>query len=254
MFSVTLTNFAPKNHRPILAMSLACLISVALHTEIWHAWQGMAVEPLAEVKPPLVVEVALTSAPHQTEPALAAVPQPPQISPVVNKPQPKPPEKTKIKSVAKPKVKLDAKINAPKKTIPQDKPNKVAQAVETIPAFNPPPAFTPAPAKANPSPAPTAKPQPLVKAAYSAPGLKNPPTRYPKIAQMRQWEGIVTLEVRVLANGSAGEVKIVTSSGHEILDESAVEQVKTWHFIPAHRGDKTVEDWVRVPISFKFKR
>jgi protein TonB len=107
---------------------------------------------------------------------------------------------------------------------------------------------------ANTSIASSVKSETLIKAAYSAPGLKNPPTRYPKIAQMRQWEGIVTLEVRVLADGSAGEVKIVNSSGHDILDESAVEQVKSWHFIPAHRGGKSVEDWVRVPISFKFKR
>jgi protein TonB len=214
----------------------------------------MAIAPLPEVKHPLVVEVALTSAPHQTEPALSVAPQPPQINPVANKQQPKPPEKTKIKPVINTKIKPIAKPNEPKNTILQNKPNKAVPAVKTIPTFNPPPIFIPAPAKASPSPALAPKPQPLVKAAYSAPGLKNPPTRYPKIAQMRQWEGIVTLEVRVLANGSAGEVKIVNSSGHEILDESAVEQVKSWHFIPAHQGDKTVEDWVRVPISFKFKR
>ncbi len=209
----------------------------------------MSATPLPEAKPPVVIEVALTSAPSQQQPAAATPAQPPKAPPVTAKP----PEKAK--PIAKPKPKPVAKPPEPKKARPTTEPKpKETPVTETAPTFTPPPVFTPAPAQASPKPAPAAAPQALVKAAYSAPGLKNPPTRYPKIAQMRQWEGTVTLEVRVLASGSAGEVKVVSSSGHEILDESAVEQVKSWRFIPAHKGDKTVDDWVRVPISFKFKR
>ncbi|MDD5272706.1 MAG: TonB family protein, partial [Methylovulum sp.] len=246
MSRLTLAPAKPSQQRPIQATAIACLISIALHTQIWHAWQGMAPPPLPEVKPPLVVEVALTSAPSP-QPPTAVVAPPPPVPPAIVKPQPAPPEKAKAKPVSPPKPKLAVKPVVPKKPAPPDKP-KADPAPPAPPTFSaPPPLFTPAPAQASPKPAPApVAAQPLVKAAYSAPGLKNPPTRYPKIAQMRQWEGTVTLEVKVLADGSAGEVRIVSGSGHEILDESAVEQVKAWRFIPAHRGDKTVEDWVRV--------
>ncbi|WP_083930222.1 energy transducer TonB [Methylovulum miyakonense] len=252
MLPVTLAAAHPNHRWPVRATVVACLISIALHSGIWHAWQGMSAPPLPEAKPPVVIEVALTSAPSPQPPA-ATPAQPSQTPPVAAKPPAKAAEKAK--PIAKPKPKPVAKPPEPKKARPTTEPKpKETPVTETAPAFNPPPVFTPAPAQASPKPAPAAAPPALVKAAYSAPGLKNPPTRYPKIAQMRQWEGTVTLEVRVLASGSAGEVKIVSSSGHEILDESAVEQVKSWRFIPAHKGDKSVDDWVRVPISFKFKR
>ena len=97
-------------------------------------------------------------------------------------------------------------------------------------------------------------PAPFVEASYKAPGLNNPPTRYPRIALERRWEGKVTLRVQVMPNGSAGEIKIERSSGHGILDEATVEQVKNWRFVPARRGDRAVVSWVIVPIEYKLKR
>ena len=257
MFPITRVSTQVSPRWPLQATVIACVISIALHTEIWHAWQGMNVAPPPETKPPVVIEVALTSPPSQA-PAVAQVAPPP--APAPSKPLPKPPEKAKTKPVVKPKPKPVEKTPVAKKMPPTPEPKlKETPITDNLPRFTAPPAFTPAPvtAKTTPKPVPAAAAaapsQSLVKAAYSAPGLKNPPTRYPKIAQMRQWEGVVLLEVQVLANGSAGNIKILKSSGHEILDESAIEQVKSWHFIPAHRGDKTVEDAVRVPVSFKLK-
>jgi protein TonB len=56
--------------------------------------------------------------------------------------------------------------------------------------------------------------------------------------------------VRVLADGKASQVSIASSSGHEVLDEAAVEVVSQWHFVPAKRGGQAVESWVNVPINF----
>jgi protein TonB len=238
---------------PLQAALIAGLLAIAIHAWIWLAWQGMATEPLPKEIPPLVIEVALTAAPVSPPPATPAITPPtPAAPPAPAKPQPKPLEKAK----PKPKPKTPAKrpvakpLEAPK-TVPKPAPQKPA-----TPVTEPAPAVTAAPPMAAPAPAKIAAPvaEPLVGAAYKAPGLKNPPLSYPRIALSRQWEGTVTLEIQVLANGSAGEVKIVSSSGHEILDEAAIEQVKAgWHFIPAHRGDKTVDGWVRVPLSFKLQ-
>ena len=70
------------------------------------------------------------------------------------------------------------------------------------------------------------------------------------MAKRRQWEGKVILKVRVLADGKASQVSIATSSGHEVLDEAALEAVSQWHFVPAKRGGQAVESWVNVPINF----
>ena len=80
--------------------------------------------------------------------------------------------------------------------------------------------------------------------------LHNPRPEYPPMAKRREWEGRVILKVRVLASGSAGEVSVATSSGHDILDESALEAVKHWRFIPAKRGGQPVDSWVNVPLNF----
>jgi protein TonB len=80
--------------------------------------------------------------------------------------------------------------------------------------------------------------------------LHNPKPEYPALAKKRQWEGKVILKVRVLADGKASQVSIATSSGHDILDEAALEAVSQWHFVPAKRGGQAVESWVNVPINF----
>ena len=70
------------------------------------------------------------------------------------------------------------------------------------------------------------------------------------MAKRRQWEGRVGLKVQVLANGSAGAVSVETTSGHEILDQAALEAVRKWRFVPAKRGGQPIDSWVKVPINF----
>ncbi|MDO9105483.1 MAG: energy transducer TonB [Methylovulum sp.] len=255
MLSLITTHPNRSTSVPVQAVIVACLISLILHTGIWQAWQDIVTEPKPEEKPPLIVEVALTKAPSAqpvATPPPAAQPTPPKPVPPAPKPLPPKPEKPKPKMPAKPKP--VAKPIEPKKITPTAEPKpqqtQPIEAVKNTPNPAPP---KPAPTKQNSASVAPPAPEALVKALYSAPGLKNPPTRYPRLAQMRHLEGVVKLQIHVLANGSAGEIKIVNSSGHPILDESAVEQVKSWHFIPAHKGENTVDDWVRVPISFKFQ-
>jgi protein TonB len=87
--------------------------------------------------------------------------------------------------------------------------------------------------------------------ALSAPGYRvNPKPQYPPLARERGNEGTVVLRVRVLPDGTAGEVTVTRSSGHEILDAAALRAVKAWLFAPATRNGIPVPAWIAVPIRF----
>jgi len=91
---------------------------------------------------------------------------------------------------------------------------------------------------------------PLGRAGY----LSNPSPHYPDVAIRRKWEGEVRLKVHVLASGRADSVAVQQSSGHDALDDVAVETVRTWIFVPAKRGDVAIDSWGEVPIEFKLPK
>jgi len=224
--------------RPWNAPVLAIAVSALLHGAIWSTWLTLKTEPEPEFKPPEVIEVSLIAAqPAAPQPQVQPPPEPPKPQPKqakpVEKPAPKKPDKPKPKPTAKP-----APRSEPAPEPAEESPAPMLQA-------------PPAPVEAKPT-APA--PAPFVEASYKSPSLHNPPTRYPRIALERQWEGAVTLRVQVLANGSAGEIKVERTSGHEILDQATIEQVRDWRFIPARKGDQAVVSWVIIPIEYKLKR
>lgn len=59
------------------------------------------------------------------------------------------------------------------------------------------------------------------------------------------------LEVEVAASGNPVAVRVVSSSGHAILDASAVDAVRTWQFVPATQGGQPVAGSLDVPINFR---
>lgn len=97
--------------------------------------------------------------------------------------------------------------------------------------------------------------QPLAVSPPSAVHSHNPPPPYPAEAKQQRLEGRVMLRAHILANGKPAEVRVDNSSGHEVLDKAALEEVRDhWTFEPAKRGNQPVDVWVRVPIDFKLKR
>lgn len=88
---------------------------------------------------------------------------------------------------------------------------------------------------------------------YRADYLNNPRPPYPLVARRMGYQGKVVLNVEVLAEGRAGEVKLQTSSGFEILDKAALQTVKTWKFSPARRFGQPITQWVLVPIKFSLE-
>lgn len=88
--------------------------------------------------------------------------------------------------------------------------------------------------------------EPDYRAAY----LQNPHPAYPSVARRMGWEGRVVLNVEVLSAGNCGQISVLHSSGHEVLDQAALETVKNWHFTPARRAGQAITQWCKVPISF----
>lgn len=82
---------------------------------------------------------------------------------------------------------------------------------------------------------------------------ENPKPLYPREAKKKGYEGEVLLRVEVLSNGRVGAIEVKRSSGHEVLDRSAMTAVKQWTFIPARKGEAPVPIWVNIPIAFQLR-
>jgi len=117
-----------------------------------------------------------------------------------------------------------------------------------VPAVSAPAPVAAAPAAAAPVIQPITPPD--LRAAY----LTNPRPPYPLAARRLGLEGKVVLRVEILENGSVAQVQVARGSGHDMLDQSALQAVKQWRFVPARRGGEAVSAAVEVPISFRLEQ
>lgn len=220
------------------------LLILVLLVHLWGAlWLLQPVAPITLAQP-LMMEVALVSAPGQQ--ASTAPPAPPKaVKPIQPK---KPPVKKPLK-----KKKL-----AKQKQAKLPKPETVSDAMLPVPSLTESYADaseTRSDATTNANAAKSASgtqgnAEPYSEASFNANYGTNPKPKYPTIARSRGWQGKVLLRVRVTAEGLSEEVSVQRSSGHEILDESAIAAVEKWKFIPARRGNTAVACSVIVPIIF----
>jgi protein TonB len=94
---------------------------------------------------------------------------------------------------------------------------------------------------------------PTVDADYKAAYLQNPKPPYPPLAFRARVEGRVVLLAEVLSDGKAGNVRVIESSGNDLLDQSALTTVRQWKFTPARIDGVIVTQAVRIPITFSLK-
>jgi protein TonB len=85
---------------------------------------------------------------------------------------------------------------------------------------------------------------------YRADYLNNPRPPYPLVARRMGYHGTVVLNVEVLAEGKTGQVLLHQSSGFDILDNAALQTIKTWRFSSARHFGQPVTMWFLVPIKF----
>jgi protein TonB len=83
----------------------------------------------------------------------------------------------------------------------------------------------------------------------SAVGLQQP--EYPFYSRRHGEEGTVVVDVEVLAAGKPGRIEVVTSSGHEHLDQAAVDALKGAAYIPARRAGVPITTTKRFAFTFK---
>lgn len=77
------------------------------------------------------------------------------------------------------------------------------------------------------------------------------PPRYPEEAIKHRHQGTAVVLVLVGTDGEPLKTRIDTSSGHESLDQAAVDAVMQWHFNPGTRDGEPYKGWARVPIDFR---
>ena len=145
----------------------------------------------------------------------------------------------------------------------------VASVSEPVPAPQAPVAAVPAPvAAAQPDPATlqehqvvarVATPRPATKADYGwlAESLHRriiELRHYPSTARLNGWEGKVVLKVSIRQDGQLKDVEVVKSSGHESLDQAAMEAVR--RACPLHMKHELTAPMVvlHLPVSYSLNR
>ncbi len=176
----------------------------------------------------------------------------PEVPPPPPKVEPPPPPKVPPKVQAQPPKPTPALRTPPAEQNITASDMTVKENTEA-PRTSEPVAAEPAPA-AVVAPPPPPKEEPITEASGYAGYMKNPAPEYPAAALRQGLEGKVVLRVRVLANGTAGNVEVKQSSGKRVLDDAAIAAVKGWVFAPAKRGNTPIDGWATVPLEFKISQ
>ena len=201
---------------PLRERALAVAVVAAAHVALISAWLAQPpgkALPVEEMSVQVIIPADTVQAAVKPEPKRAK-PIPEALpEPVRPQPQPKQPE-------------------------PEAQPT-----VAEVPAQ---PAAAPV---VNPVAPEVAEVEPDYKAAY----LNNPRPHYPMVARRMGLQGKVVLNVEVLDIGQCGQASVFQSSGYAVLDNSALETVKSWRFVPARQGGRAVTKWFKIPINFSLK-
>ncbi|MEN9931081.1 MAG: hypothetical protein RL604_1328 [Pseudomonadota bacterium] len=96
--------------------------------------------------------------------------------------------------------------------------------------------------------APVTMPNPFAK------GLNNPKPPYPLMSRRLNEEGKVVLNVCVSLSGLVENLKLEKTSGHQRLDDIAIETVKRWKFIPAKNQDRDINACYLLPVQFILRK
>jgi len=204
------------------AAGLALLVAWPQASEYLEQAAPIAVRMISEAKPPEPV-------PPPPPPPRRPTPQVAQAQPVLpTPPLPQPLPQPAVVATAAASV---SSVVAPPPVAAKAEPVVVPEAVRPAP------------------PAPPA-PEPLVEARFDADYLSNPKPAYPMASRRLGEAGVVQLRVHVGPEGQALKVELKRSSGFPRLDQSALDTVTRWHFVPARRGATPVASWVVVPIVF----
>ncbi|WP_374090013.1 energy transducer TonB [Methylomicrobium lacus] len=221
----------------------AVLLALTLHVTGYVLMPYPA--PEEPVTPPAPIQVSWISAPQPKAEQTPAAP--PKRQPPTVKPKAKPKTVKRVKT--QPKAVLSTSAPATTMTAaPAEKAEKTPKLAAAAPAAKPQANA----AQTAAAPATTSQ-QPLMLPNLNADYLHNPAPRYPEDARERGEQGKVLVRALIHADGTVAELALRKSSGFTGLDQSALETVKKWRFVPARRGGDAVSAWVVVPITFSLE-
>lgn len=221
--------------QPTSMLRLLTVMVFLLH--VWGLQQLLKPEEKVTAAQPLMMEVSMIA---MSAPKPAVAPPPPAPPPPEKKPPPKKPLPKPVPKKAPPIVQK-APEHAPVEPVSEPEPTPVNSTTTSAPVTTTATSTT------------ATNAEQFTEANFRANYAHNPKPEYPMIAKSRGWQGKVMLRVQVSAEGLSDSVAVETSSGHEMLDESAVEAVKKWKFVPAKRGETPVASSVIVPIIFTLR-
>lgn len=212
-----------------LALHIALALGLLHHgvapssgVEFLDAFSVVALpQAVAAEEPPVAVPEEASASPLEPEPDPAPEP------PVSQKPPPVP-EPPPLKPRAKPK-------SAPRATSTKTLRESAVAGAGSLPTA---------------APAALTAPEPFSPPRSDADYLHNPRPAYPRLARQQRMQGRVLLEVRVSTEGLPLAIALRSSSGFDLLDQTAAEAVRRWRFVPARRGGRAVEALVEIPIRF----
>lgn len=188
----------------------------------------------------LVEELPIAALPPEPEPP------PPPPEPVPPEPEPEPAPVLAVEESVSEEV-------VPPKPEPTPEPLPTPTATPTPPKPKPKPAAAPSatPAKSSASTnSASTRTTTVARPDYA----RNPPPNYPELARRNGWKGTVLVRVQVNAQGNVTSVKLQRGSGYGVLDQAALQSVRSWRFIPRRENGQPLASEVEVPVNFDLRR
>lgn len=254
----------------------ALLVSLAIHAAPLLLLPGIvrqAQAPDPSPLPPLTATLRMLPAARPDPLPVASlpadrVPQAVQAAPVAPRPAPARPAARQ----PEPERKAPPLLSAPRTetaSLREVAPPPAAVVPAIVAAAPPQPSFPatpPSPAVAAPGSdaAALAAPSPAAPSARDSLALDDygkaisdllaRQQQYPRLAALRGWEGEVRLRLRVARKGSLVAVQVVRSSGHEVLDQHALQLIQGAPLPtpPDNLGDREIQ--VVVPIHYRLHK
>lgn len=220
------------------ALAIAFVVSILLHAAIFGLLPRL--RELAALVPPEPVPLFAR--------VVRPVPPPPAPAQELRKPAPPPPAVRAPAAESTPAA-------APE---PERVPAPQAQAPAS-PQAEPAPEPAPAPVIVAPAPppAPTIDPGALERYRQGVIGQAARYKRYPRAAIDNNWEGEVVVRMTIGADGRMVALRVARSSGHEVLDQQALEMfrnAKSFVQIPGELRGREFELELRAVYNLRDQR
>jgi periplasmic protein TonB len=230
-------------------LAWAVAISICLHLIAVLYIPNIRIHVEDSIPEVLTIQI---EAPKTPEPSVSTVVEPEPI-PEPPKPNVQPKIEPKIIPTSKP---APIETYEPQNVSPESQEDYSPPVMSVAPTIEAqPPTFTAPP----PPPPPVGPSQADIEAARK--GYADRLARaiaqhkqYPRVAQMRGWQGEVIVDLKLDRNGGVLVTKIDRSSGFEVLDKQALEMVKKAAPFPAPPEILKSDVFnIQVPVSFKLE-